>query len=219
MTEAEWIGCSRPRGRGDVLDIVKWLREERNRPRKALLTLCALCRITWDRVAFAGNHRALEASEDYADGRISQTELESYWRATRFEPVIYCEWACAAAGPAEGLANWRMKDEQDEAALGVFHATYTNEVRSSWWSQELRYAMDVLEFIFQEGPIPAEWRTDTAVSLARQMYESREFGAMPILADALQDAGCDNPDILDHCRNPGEHVRGCWVCDLVLGKS
>ena len=63
------------------------------------------------------------------------------------------------------------------------------------------------------------WRTDTAVSLARPMYESRDFGAMPILADALQDAGCDNADILDHCRQPGEHVRGCWVLDLVLEKG
>jgi len=62
------------------------------------------------------------------------------------------------------------------------------------------------------------WRTDTAVALARQMYESREFSALPILADALQDAGCDNEDVLNHCREPGTHVRGCWVVDLVLGK-
>jgi hypothetical protein len=51
------------------------------------------------------------------------------------------------------------------------------------------------------------------------MYESREFGAMPILADALQDAGCNNDAILNHCREPGEHVRGCWVVDLVLGRE
>ena len=57
------------------------------------------------------------------------------------------------------------------------------------------------------------------VSLAHQVYESREFGAMPILADALQDAGCGNADVLDHCRGSGPHVRGCWVVDLVLGKA
>jgi hypothetical protein len=51
------------------------------------------------------------------------------------------------------------------------------------------------------------------------MYDSREFSAMPILADALQDAGCDSHDILDHCRGPGPHVRGCWVVDLVLAKE
>ena len=64
------------------------------------------------------------------------------------------------------------------------------------------------------------WRTDTAVSLARSMYESREFSAMPILADALQDAGCDNDNILNHCRDTSlTHVRGCWVVDLVRSKS
>jgi hypothetical protein len=52
------------------------------------------------------------------------------------------------------------------------------------------------------------------------MYESRKFGAMPILADALQDAGCDSEDILHHCRDNDQlHVRGCWVVDLVLGKE
>jgi hypothetical protein len=51
------------------------------------------------------------------------------------------------------------------------------------------------------------------------MYETREFAAMPILADALQDAGCENADILTHCRGDGSHVRGCWVVDLLLGKE
>jgi hypothetical protein len=51
------------------------------------------------------------------------------------------------------------------------------------------------------------------------MYESRDFGAMPILADALQDAGCASDDVLSHCRGPGPHVRGCWVVDLMLGKE
>jgi hypothetical protein len=63
------------------------------------------------------------------------------------------------------------------------------------------------------------WRTSTVLLLARQMYESREFSAMPILADALQDAGCNDATILDHCRGPGPHVCGCWVVDLVLGKK
>ena len=65
-----------------------------------------------------------------------------------------------------------------------------------------------------------EWRTDTVVLLARTMYEAREFSAMPILADALQDAGCDHDDVLNHCRDIYRvHVRGCWVVDLVLGTA
>ena len=71
---------------------------------------------------------------------------------------------------------------------------------------------------FREPHFSEELRTDTAMSLACQMYDNREFSAMPILADAIQDAGCDDEVLLAHCRNPGEHVRGCWVLDLVLGK-
>ncbi len=73
---------------------------------------------------------------------------------------------------------------------------------------------------FRPVTFSPSWRTDTAMSLARTMYDSRDFSAMPILADALQDAGCDNEDILNHCRDPKQiHVRGCWVVDLVLGKE
>ncbi len=64
-----------------------------------------------------------------------------------------------------------------------------------------------------------DWRTDTAVAIARRVSESRDFSALPVLADALQDAGCDNSDVLNHCREPGAHVRGCWVVDLVLDKG
>jgi hypothetical protein len=94
------------------------------------------------------------------------------------------------------------------------------------------YPLDVIIEVvgnpFRPVVFSPDWRTNTAVTLARQMYEAREFGAMPILADALQDAGCDNGanplpprggNLLDHCRDDEPHVRGCWVVDLVLGKE
>ncbi|MBN9118705.1 MAG: hypothetical protein J0I06_06035 [Planctomycetes bacterium] len=65
---------------------------------------------------------------------------------------------------------------------------------------------------------PPTWRTDTVVTMARAMYESHDFSGMPIFADALQEAGCDNDDILSHCRSGQPHARGCWVLDLVLLK-
>jgi hypothetical protein len=68
-------------------------------------------------------------------------------------------------------------------------------------------------------PLDPTWLTATVVTLARNMYESGDFSAMPILADALQDAGCDSDEVLDHCRAAAPHVRGCWVVDLVLGKE
>ena len=63
------------------------------------------------------------------------------------------------------------------------------------------------------------WLTSDVVALARRIYDDRAFDRLPILADALMDAGCDNDDILSHCRSEGPHARGCWVVDLVLGRS
>jgi hypothetical protein len=71
---------------------------------------------------------------------------------------------------------------------------------------------------FRKVKFDRKWRTRDALTLAKQMYEKKTFDAMPILADALQDAGCDDAELLDHCREAGPHCRGCWVLDLVLGK-
>ena len=79
---------------------------------------------------------------------------------------------------------------------------------------------DIFGNPFRPVAFDPAWGTDTAVSLARLMYDLRDFGAMPILADALQDAGCEDEQILVHCRDANQvHVRGCWVVDLVLGKE
>jgi hypothetical protein len=67
-------------------------------------------------------------------------------------------------------------------------------------------------------PSPS-WLTSTVLSLAEGIYADRAFDRLPILADALQDAGCDHIDILAHCRSHGPHVRGCWVIDLLRGKD
>ncbi|WP_238603035.1 hypothetical protein [Fimbriiglobus ruber] len=74
-------------------------------------------------------------------------------------------------------------------------------------------------FPFHPITLSPSYLTPTVLSLAHGIYEDRAFDRMPILADALQDAGCDNEDILTHCRGPGPHVRGCWVIDLVLNKQ
>jgi hypothetical protein len=63
------------------------------------------------------------------------------------------------------------------------------------------------------------WNEKTISRIAEAIYDERAFDRMPILADALEEAGCTNADILNHCRQPDEHVRGCWVVDLLLGKG
>jgi len=106
--------------------------------------------------------------------------------------------ACAASGSYHGPAYAANYAPEDAANADAVRELMSNPFRA-------------VKFL------PA-WRTSDAVALARSMYESRNFGAMPILADALQDAGCDNEDVLNHCRDASaKHVRGCWVVDGVLG--
>jgi hypothetical protein len=68
-------------------------------------------------------------------------------------------------------------------------------------------------------PVWFRWNDGTVPRIARGIYEGRRFGDLPILHDALLDAGCDDQDILDHCKAPGPHARGCWVLDHLLGKE
>ena len=79
---------------------------------------------------------------------------------------------------------------------------------------------------FRPVTLDPSWLTPTVTSLAQAIYDDRQLPSglfdnqrIGVLADALEDAGCDNADILNHCRQPGVHVRGCWVVDLVLGKT
>jgi hypothetical protein len=109
---------------------------------------------------------------------------------------------------------------------------YVEELRSELAAMsgdglaERRYQADILRDVY--GPhkngvslltLRPEWLSSDVVLLAHGIYAERAFDRMPILADAIQEAGCDNAEILDHCRGAGPHVRGCWVVDLVLGKE
>ncbi len=78
---------------------------------------------------------------------------------------------------------------------------------------------DIFGNPFRPVAFDPAWRTEHTVGIAAKMYEDRDFAAVPILADALEEAGCDGEAILSHCREPGVHVRGCWVVDLVLSKD
>jgi hypothetical protein len=92
-----------------------------------------------------------------------------------------------------------------------------------WVPRDLHSAELVREthgFPFGAARFDPRWRTTDAVALARQMHETGDFRAMPILADALQEAGCGEPAVLDHCRAPSvTHARGCWVLARVLNLS
>jgi hypothetical protein len=79
--------------------------------------------------------------------------------------------------------------------------------------------VDIFGNPFRPVTVDPRWLSETVVALATRIYEERAFAWMPILADALQDAGCEEEQVLMHCREPREHFRGCWVVDMLLGKQ
>ena len=219
MTEAEWLACV------DTESMLHFIRDRAN-VRKMRLLGCAACRQIWDFVLEEVCQRAVEAAEQFAD---SLTSLEAL------------EFACDGAIHVADLADSEPESDHYDpqlafhVAMAAFRVSVPPPLQLNTLlmlfrncdhaktSQARSTHTDLLRDIFGNPFRPVvifspSWRTSTAVTLASQMYESRDFSAMPILADALQDAGCDSADVLDHCRGPGPHVRGCWVVDLVLGK-
>ena len=223
MTEAQWLTDGAPAG---MFHLVRpWASG-----RKLRLFVVACC----DRIAplFPDDRirRALDAAERLADAAIDVSDraaAETWVRAVRAELNPQSDarrWdAATAALIAVSRAFW-PKDAARLASIAL--VTIQQVVRDSDGSvteveaaAEAHLLRDLFGNPFRPVTFSPEWRTDTAVLLARTMYEAHEFSAMPILADALQDAGCDNDEILNHCRGDGPHVRGCWVVDAVLSKE
>jgi hypothetical protein len=179
----------------------------RGRGRKQMLLLLAISRLYWQHIGPRAR-KALETlqreeEEGPRGGSFGRDDLESWLSPDvdaapediRTGGLDYLRW----------LFLWSWKD------LVNYQQSHPG------WRPLIH---DVFGNPFRPIAFDAAWRTDTVVSLAKHIYESRDFSTMPILADALQDAGCNHADVLDHCRDPkGAHVRGCWVVDAVLGKT
>jgi hypothetical protein len=104
----------------------------------------------------------------------------------------------------------------DVSMMAFFAVSPKDNPERMWQGQLLN---EMFGNPFHPVTLASAWPTPTVVELAQSIYDNRAFDRLPILADALHDAGCDNDGILNHCRGPGPHVRGCWVVDLVLGKQ
>jgi hypothetical protein len=85
--------------------------------------------------------------------------------------------------------------------------------------EQCRLVFEIFGHLFLGVTFEAAWRTPSVTAVARAIYDERRFGDLPILADALEEAGCTSAELLDHCRSGGDHVRGCWAVDLVLDRS
>jgi hypothetical protein len=81
------------------------------------------------------------------------------------------------------------------------------------------YLRELLGNPFRPATLQPAWRNFAVRTLAQAVYDDRRFDDLPVLADALEETGCTDPDLLSHLRGPGPHVRGCWALDLVLGKE
>src|SRR5262245_14675476 len=115
------------------------------------------------------------------------------------------------------LAVQRLTQNGPSFAAADFLVASTNETGLCRSGASL--IRDVFGNPFRPVTADPTWLTQTILVLARQMYESCDFSPMPILADALQDEGCEEEAVLSHCRGDGPHVRGCFVIDLLLGKE
>lgn len=220
MNEAEWLVCGNPQL------MLEFLRGKVSN-RKLRLFLVSVARSVWDKIDREDMRQAVEAGELHADGLMTQEELRGHnsamYNYVSNPTAEQREWFRGVIhGSAEKLGALKLSllcvfSEQGLSTIPGPPA-YRDGLRLT-----SQYQPPLLHEIFGNPFRPVTfnpaWRTDTAIALARTMYESREFSAMPILGDALQDAGCDNEDVLNHCRGDGPHVRGCWVVDLVLGKE
>jgi hypothetical protein len=171
--------------------------------------------------------RKIELAELYADGLADPDEWEAAaiaggdWSLPHPAGTACYAAGCAAArhAPIAAESSAEYAASAISGRIGTHDDLKGSTAKSAEHAVQAAILRDIFGNPFRPVAFDPTWRTDTAASLARQMYDAREFSAMPILADALQDAGCDSDDILNHCRGEGPHVRGCWVCDLVLGKS
>jgi hypothetical protein len=150
-------------------------------------------------------------------------DLLSYPLPPELEP--HRAAVAAALAGANDAGDLRSRAENDPVLVAFEHLSReAMEYDRERWrgaaeeAAQCAVARDVLGYPEVTVTYDPEWRTSTAVAIVRGMYETRDFSAMPILADALQDAGCDEPEVLEHCRADQPHVRGCWVCEMVLGE-
>jgi hypothetical protein len=170
----------------------------------------------------------MRVAEEYADGKVTSDELDdAFWAADRslFVDSGQPFRDLALREREGGLADvWKKVIDNLYAAAGDCYDLTADQLEE--WNaigvRERRAQADLLRDIFNPfhpDALDPRWVTSDVLGLAQGIYDDRMFDRLPILADALTDAGCNDEAILSHCRSDGPHVRGCWTVDLVLGKG
>jgi hypothetical protein len=238
VTEAELLVCSDPESmiafiRGRVSD------------RKLRLFGCSSCRRVWHLLPDDRSREAILAVERSAGEGAEPADLEGVRLKAReavrtvagrrygssYERAVYRGAAMAAAhltakrmeGVVASLVSGVVTAIAGEAGLAGARRGEAALARSVAQKRELaaqcQLLLEVFGNPFRPVVLDPRWRTEDVLGLARGIYEDRAFDRLPLLVDALMDAGCDDEAMLAHCRGEGPHVRGCWVVDLVLGKE
>ncbi len=205
MNEQDWLACTDPRA---MLECLRGTASDR----KLLLFPVGCFRSLFPRTPWQPPAAALDLIERYADGKATLEDVRSAEPGCWLLGAIY------------------YSDPYDYAVAGGIR--YVNQVTHRAVARGIRYvnhptlAVAILHDLFGNPFRPASlnlawlaWNGGTVKRLAAAIYDDRAFERLPILADALEEAGCTDADILAHCRGPGPHVRGCWVVDLLLSKD
>jgi hypothetical protein len=247
MTEAEWLACADPGEMLGFLEQKQKKPPKRKWPklteRKQQLFACACCRRIWHRLVDERSRRAVEVAERCADGSVTNEELvaaDAYAAATDDRSydndavgapeyaALYTIGIYDATGAISTMTpSFNAWNAAENTAGAIANRASLKAPGEGDWeaaccAEELAQAdlvRDLFGNPFRPISLNPAWLAPTVVKLAEAIYDDRAFDRMPELADALNDAGCDNDEILGHCRGLWPHVRGCWVVDTILGRA
>ncbi len=231
MNETEWLACCDP---GPMLEFLG----DKVSDRKRRLFACACCRRIQHFFSDERSLKAVEVAELYADGlkdrvhligaRDEARDVKRQFRANYAERQ-FLEPADAVVLRAAGAAQDVTRDTGMSAAINCYCETSramnmedTNDCNPAELRQQALLVQCIFGNPFKPAFLDPSWlrcNDDTVVKLARGIYDEQAFDRLHILANALEATGCSDTEILDHCRIPGPHFRGCWVIDLLLGKN
>jgi hypothetical protein len=219
MTEMEWLACGDPQ---PMLDFLSGKASER---KVRLFTLACgrryprlWCDPADGPVIGSLVERLFDAAERHIDGTACSEEMDALRRQMGRRPT---EWFWTLDGTLRGDTGfWGRLCGDRGAGLREETGIEVQELRQSQ-AAFLRDIFGPLPFrpLPQLNPAWLAWEGGTVPKLAGSIYEERAFDRLPVLADALEEAGCTEAGLLTHLRGPGPHVRGCWALDLILGRS
>jgi hypothetical protein len=229
VTEKQWLKCRDPEAMlGHLADNAT--------ARKLRLFAVACCHHIAHLILDPRSCDAVKVAERLAEGKCSEDDNDVWIAREEAENAFNDDEFGKGDADARDAAFQVIAPVAFEAAVDTSSvavcaaqtaedsATCTEEEMESRAEAEEAAQAEMLHDIFGNPfrPVALDpaWLTSDVLALARGIYEERAFDRMPILADALQDAGCTNEDVLNHCRDMSlTHVRGCWVVDLLLGKT